>query len=66
MFYSKDHQMYDKSYKTFYKNEFAKKSKINFNPLSTNPQNGQTHSNNFSALTEELFECVLPFCRVGA
>ena len=33
-----------------------------FNPLSTNPKNGQTHS----AFANELFECVWPFCRVGA
>ena len=30
------------------------------------PQNGQTHSNNFSATADELFECVWPFCGVGA
>ena len=30
------------------------------------PQNGQTHSNNLSAIADELFECVWPFCGVGA
>ena len=30
------------------------------------PQNGQTHSNNSSATADELFECVSPFCKVGA
>ena len=36
------------------------------NPLGANPQNGQTHSNNLSAFADELFECVWPFCEVGA
>ena len=31
-----------------------------------NPQNGQTLSNNSSAVADELFECVWPFCGVGA
>ena len=30
------------------------------------PQNGQTHSNNSSAVTNELFECVWPFCGIGS
>ena len=30
------------------------------------PQNGHTHSNNLSASADELFECVWPFCAVGA
>ena len=29
-------------------------------------RNGQTHSNNSSAVTAELFEFVWPFCGVGA
>ena len=29
-------------------------------------QNGQTHSENSSAVADELFECVRPFCKVGA
>ena len=29
-------------------------------------QNGQTHSNNWSAVADELFECVWPFCEAGA
>ena len=29
-------------------------------------KNGQTHSNSFSAKADELFECVSPFCGVGA
>ena len=29
-------------------------------------QNSQTHSNNSSATPDELFECVWPFCGVGA
>ena len=37
------------------------------NPLSANPQNGQTHSNKeLSAFADELFECVWPFCGVGS
>ena len=35
------------------------------NPLSANPTNGQTHSNNLSA-ADELFESVWSFCDVGA
>ena len=30
------------------------------------PQNGQTHSNNLSGTADELFDCVWPFCKVGA
>ena len=30
------------------------------------PQNGQTHSNNSSATADKLFECVSPFCKLGA
>ena len=30
------------------------------------PQNGQTHSNNSSAIAGELFKCVWLFCEVGA
>ena len=26
------------------------------------PQNGQTHSDNLSAIADKLFECILPFC----
>ena len=29
-------------------------------------KNGQTHSNNLFAVANELFECVLLFCGVGA
>ena len=29
------------------------------------PQNGQTNANNLSAVTDDLFECVWPFWRVG-
>ena len=29
-------------------------------------QNGQTHSNNSSAVVNKLLECVGPFCGVGA
>ena len=29
-------------------------------------QNGQTHSNNLSAVVDESFECVWPFCGIGA
>ena len=29
-------------------------------------QNGQTHSNNSLAVADELFECVWPFCGIGA
>ena len=34
--------------------------------LAPTPQNGQTHSNNSSATANEFFECVWPFCGVGA
>ena len=30
-----------------------------------NPENGQTHSNNSSAIAEELFEYVWRFCEAG-
>ena len=30
------------------------------------PQNGQTHSNNSSEFPDELFQCIRPFCGVGA
>ena len=30
------------------------------------PQNGQTYSNNSSAVADELFECVWLFCEIGA
>ena len=36
------------------------------NPLSANPENGPTHSNNLSVTADDLFECVYPFCEVGA
>ena len=36
------------------------------NPLSANPKNGQTHSNNSPAFADKLFECAWPFCGVGA
>ena len=36
------------------------------NPLSANPQNGQTHSNDYLTKADELFKCVWPFCGVGA
>ena len=32
-----------------------------FNPFSANPTNGQTHSDNSSAVADEPFECVWPF-----
>ena len=38
---------------------------ILLNPLTANPQNGQTHSNNSTATADELFECVKPFSGVG-
>ena len=38
---------------------------VNVNPLSLSPANGQTHSNNPSAILDEIFKCVLPFCGVG-
>ena len=31
-----------------------------------NPQNGQAHSNNSSVTGDELFECIRPFCGIGA
>ena len=51
-------------------------AKIYFNSLSDIPKNGQTHLNDWlagqtqlndsSATADELFECVWPFCGVGA
>ena len=38
---------------------------IVLNLLSPIPQNGQTHSNNSSAVGDKLFECVWPFCGIG-
>ena len=38
----------------------------NLDPLSSNPQNGQTHSHNSSSKADKLIECVWPFCGVGA
>ena len=35
------------------------------NPLSANFTNGQTHSNNSSAVADKLFECVRLFCGIG-
>ena len=40
--------------------------KTYINPLSAKPTNGQTHSNNSSPFTDELFEYIWPFCEVGA
>ena len=37
-----------------------------FIPLSGNRESGQTHSNNLLATADELFECIWPFCGVGA
>ena len=34
--------------------------------LAPTLRNGQTHSYNLSAIAGELFECVWPFCGVGA
>ena len=39
-------------------NNFLKTKSSRFNPLSANPTNGQTHSNNLLAKANELFECV--------
>ena len=39
-------------------NNFLKTKSSHFNPLSANPTNGQTHSNNLLAKANELFECV--------
>ena len=36
------------------------------NTKVSTPQNDQTHTNNSSATADELFECVWPFCGVGA
>ena len=40
--------------------------RVNIIPLSANPRNGQTYSNNSLAIADELLECVWPFCRVSA
>ena len=36
-----------------------------FNPLNSNLQNGQTHSNNSLAVANKLCECVWPFLEVS-
>ena len=33
--------------------------------LASTSQNGETHSNNSSAIADELFECVSTFCGLG-
>ena len=38
----------------------------NLSSLIPTQQSGQTHSNNSSAVADELFECVRPFCGVAA
>ena len=45
-----------------------KKRSLVWNELTLHvptPQNGQTHLNNSSAVADELFKCVWPFCRVN-
>ena len=39
---------------------------LTFKSLAPTSQNGQTGSNNSSAVADELFECVRPFCGVVA
>ena len=41
-------------------------SSLNVTKSRETPQNGQTHPNNSSALADELFERVWPFCGVPA
>ena len=38
----------------------------NANSQCANPQNGQAHSKDSSVTAGELFECVWPFCGIGA
>ena len=40
--------------------------KIDLNPLSANPTKWSNTLNNSSAVADELFECVWPFCGVDA
>ena len=40
-------------------------SDLNFTLYARTPQNGQIHSNNSSAVANELFECVWPLLGVG-
>ena len=40
--------------------------KCNLNLQTPTPQSGQTQSNNSSAVSGELFECVWPFCEICA
>ena len=47
------------------RNTFAGEKFGNITLSAPTPQNGQTQSNNSSAIAEELFECVWPFCGVG-
>ena len=39
---------------------------VNLTLSAPTPQIGHTHSNNLLAKTDELFECVWPYCGVGA
>ena len=49
------------------KSKFIRSSINKCWPFKRQPhKNGQTHSNNSSALADKLFECVWPFCGVGA
>ena len=40
--------------------------KITLTLRAPTPQNGLTHSKNYSATADKLFECVWPFCGVDA
>ena len=58
--------------KTFGDTSFLKLSKMRhyirgvLTLSAPNLQNGQTHPNNSPAVADELFECVWPFCGIGA
>ena len=43
----------------------SKRTLLSLTLYSSISQNGQTHSNNSSAISNELFECVWPFCGIG-
>ena len=44
----------------------AKTSTITINPLSANPTKRSNTLKQLSAFPDELFECVWPYCGVGA
>ena len=54
--------IYTKQVKTYV---LAFTTRIQKKTSAPTPQKSQTHSNNLSAVADELFECVWPFLGVG-